>query len=76
VKVYVHTFLTSALDRDEWPVSLLWPLFHQRKNPRYLLERRLDGPKAGLDVVTKRKIADPARNRVLVDQPIASHYSE
>jgi len=40
LRVQLHSFLTSALDRGKWPVShqLLWG-----KRPHYKLHRRLDG---------------------------------
>jgi len=31
-------------------------LYHQGKSPRYPLDRRLGGPRAGLDMVSVRKI--------------------
>jgi len=48
--------MTSALDRGEWSASPPGR-FTPRESPWYLLDRRLGGlgPRAGLDVVVKRK---------------------
>jgi hypothetical protein len=43
------------------------------------LDRRLGGPKTGLDAVEKRKISSPRREsdpRTPFVQPLASHYTE
>jgi hypothetical protein len=42
--------------RLRWVVSFtLRPLYPRRKNPRYLLDRRLCAPQAGLDAVKRRE---------------------
>jgi hypothetical protein len=40
VEVYLHAFLTSALDLGEWSASRPYP---QGKSPCYPLDKRLDG---------------------------------
>jgi hypothetical protein len=53
VGVQIHIFLTTAL---VGVVSFTpRPLYPQGKSPRYPLLRRLDGPRAGLNDVEKRK---------------------
>jgi hypothetical protein len=43
LEVYLHSFLTSALDGGEWSVSLNGHFFPLGKSPRYPLDRRLGG---------------------------------
>jgi len=72
VKVHLQAFLALALQ--------LSGQFHA---PADLLPWNTDtpgrggwvGPGVNLDVVTKRKIPAPAKNRTVVVQPIASHYT-
>jgi len=45
-------FLTSALDRGEWSALHPSPFIPSKKSQ---LNRRLVGPRAGLDVMDKRK---------------------
>jgi hypothetical protein len=45
VEVYVHSFLTSALDGGQWLTSRLG-LFPLGKEPRYQLNSKLDGPQS------------------------------
>jgi hypothetical protein len=40
----------------------LWPLYSQGKSPWYPLNRRLGGPRAGVDAMEKRKIPSPCRD--------------
>jgi hypothetical protein len=50
------------------------PLYPQGKSTWYPLDRRLDGPRAVLDAVVKRKIPSPRREsnpRTLIVQPVA-----
>jgi hypothetical protein len=61
VEVYLHAFLTSALDGGEWSASL-----PGRFTPgeRTLSTHRIGGwmgPRTGLDPVVKRKIPSPCR---------------
>jgi hypothetical protein len=53
VDVYIHIFLTSALAGGEWS-ALRSDRFNPGKGPRYPLDRRLGGPRAGLHDVEKR----------------------
>jgi hypothetical protein len=46
VEVQLHTFLTSVLDGGEWSNSRPGRFIPGRKNPRYLLDRRLGGPQS------------------------------
>jgi hypothetical protein len=71
MEVYLHTFLTSAVDGDEWSVSRpdhITPF-------QYPLDRRLGVPRACLDAVAERKnnpFSAPARNRTrIVPEPLA-----
>jgi hypothetical protein len=79
VEVYLHAFLTSALDGGEWSTSR-----HGRFTPR---ERALGthwiggwvGPRAVLDAVVKRKIPSPRREskpRTPIVQPVAQCYTD
>jgi hypothetical protein len=52
----MEVFFTSALDRGEWPAS-------RPGHPRYPFYSRPGGPQSGLDVVAKRKILVPTKNR-------------
>jgi len=67
VKVWLHTFLTSALDGDEWSASHPGHFSHEGK-------RRAPPPvlRAGLDMMVKRKntIIVPAGKQTLVIQPV------
>jgi hypothetical protein len=47
--VWIHIFLTLALVGGEWSA------LPRRKSARYPLDRRLGGPRTGLDDVKKRK---------------------
>jgi hypothetical protein len=65
VRVFFHTFLTSALDR---PVATLLP------ETDLLVPRRLGGVKARMDTVVKRKIFRPCQGsnpNASVNQSIA-----
>jgi len=57
---------------DESQATVIVPL---GKTSWYPMDGR-PGPRAGLDVVPKRKISVPAGIRTLVIQPVASHYTE
>jgi hypothetical protein len=46
VKIYLHVFLTSALDGGEWSASRPGRFTPGGKSLRYPLERRLDGPQS------------------------------
>jgi hypothetical protein len=57
--------------RWTWVVSFTTqPLYLQGKNPYYLLNRRCVGPRAGLDVVMRRKIPSPLPAFILI---LSSH---
>jgi hypothetical protein len=58
VKVYLHTLLTLALDGGEQSTSCP-SHFTSRKEPRYLLNRRLSGPEAVCMVLEKTKSLAP-----------------
>jgi hypothetical protein len=68
------SFLTSALDGGELSVSRR-PLYPREKSPRFALDMRLGGPRAGLEAVEKRKLS-LAGNRTPVVQPIARRYTD
>jgi len=46
MKVYLHTFLTSALDGGEWPQLHALAALPLGKGPWYSLDRRLSGPQS------------------------------
>jgi hypothetical protein len=52
--IAVRIFFTSALGGGEWSASR-HRCFTLREEPRYPLDRRLGGSRAGLDTVAKRK---------------------
>jgi hypothetical protein len=51
VKMLPHAWLTLAVDGGEWSASCPWLLYPQRKSLWWPLNRRLGGPRAGLDAV-------------------------
>jgi hypothetical protein len=56
-----YSFLNSALDGGEWSASRPGRALLPRKGPPVPLDRRLVGPRAGLDAEAKRKILCPCR---------------
>jgi hypothetical protein len=56
VDVYIHVFLTSALDGGEWSASP--PLYPRGKSHRYPLDRWLCDPRTGLDDMEKGKFLE------------------
>jgi len=67
VEAWIHVFLTLAPDGGERLASRPWQL-----HIWYPLDSRLDGPRADLDAVQKRKNSShaPARNWTPVVQPV------
>jgi hypothetical protein len=57
VKIYVHSFLTSALDQGVWSTSHPDGITPWRKCPLNPLNRRLGGPRAGVGTLEKRNIS-------------------
>jgi hypothetical protein len=53
--VQIHIFLTSQLDGGGWPASSRGRFTPRGKSPPSALDRRLGGPRAGLDDIEKRK---------------------
>jgi hypothetical protein len=68
MEVYLQAFLTSALDGGEWSASSPGSFTRGTHWIRVWV-----GPRAVLDMVTRRKhpLFDPARNRTPVVQPVA-----
>jgi hypothetical protein len=70
VEVWLHTFLTLVLDGGKWTAS-----YHGCSTPG---ERGHNshciggfvGPKASVDVASKRNISAPTRNQILTIQPM------
>jgi hypothetical protein len=56
MEVYLHTFLTSALDDGEWSALRTYHFTPGETAPGTHCEGCLVGPKSGLDVMEKRKI--------------------
>jgi len=72
VEVYLHAFLTSALDRSEWSPSGTSCFTPWENVPStHWLGGWMD-PTASLDTATKRKIPTPARNWTPVSHPAHS----
>jgi hypothetical protein len=69
VEVMLHTFLSSALDGGEWPVSHPGRFTHGERTPFAHCTGSWVGPRAGLDASVTRKICAPAGNRTAVTQP-------
>jgi hypothetical protein len=78
VDVYIHNFWTSALAAGEWSASLLGRFTLGGKSPRYPLDRRLDGPRAGLDDVEETNCVSSwhANSDPSVVHPAASRYTD
>jgi hypothetical protein len=56
VEIWLHAFLTSALDAGDWSASRPGYFFSGEKALGNHWIRGLMGPRAGLDSVAKRKI--------------------
>jgi hypothetical protein len=79
VKVELHAFLTSAIDKGKWSAS---------RPGRLTLRERADGthwiggwvgPRTVLDTVVKRKIPSPRREsnpRIPIIRPVAQRYTD
>jgi hypothetical protein len=52
--ISTHSYPQYKLDGGEWWVSRSDALNRGEKFPRYPLKRKLGGPKAGLDVLTRK----------------------
>jgi hypothetical protein len=79
VEVYLHAFLTSALDGGEWSTSRPGLFNPREKEPDTHWIGGWVGPRAVLDVVVKRKIPNPRRelnSRTPVVQPVAQRYTD
>jgi hypothetical protein len=61
VEVWLHSFLTSAVDRGEWSASRLGRFTPRERAPVTHWIRGSVGPRAVLDVVVERKIPNPRR---------------
>jgi hypothetical protein len=78
VEVYLHTFLTSALDRSEWPASRPGHFTPRERVPGTHWIGGWVGPRAVLEAVVKRKIPSPRREsnpRTPIVHPVVSHYT-
>jgi hypothetical protein len=58
VEIYLHTFLTSALDGREWSASRPGRFNPTERAPVTHWIGGWVGPRAGLDAVVKRKIRE------------------
>jgi hypothetical protein len=61
MEVQFHAVLTLVLDGGEWSASCPSPFTPGERGPHYPLDRRLGGPRAGLNVVAKRRIFAPCQ---------------
>jgi hypothetical protein len=73
LELYLHAFLTSALDGSERSDSRPGHLTPEQKSPDYPLNRIWIGPTSDLAAVAKEKnlFLAPAGNRTSVGQQIA-----
>jgi hypothetical protein len=79
VEVKNHVFLTSVLVRGEWSVLRPSRFSPGKEPPRKSLVRRLGGPRAGLDILEKRKISRSCQKSnpdFLSVQPVARRYTD
>jgi hypothetical protein len=79
VEVWLHTFLTSALDGGEWSASRPGRFTPRERPPDTHWIRGWVGPSAVLDAVVKRKIPSPRREsnpRTPIVQPVAQRYTD
>jgi hypothetical protein len=63
MEVWLHVFLTSALDGGEWSVSRPCRFTPRETGPRYPLDRKQDGPQSRSGRSGACKILAPAGNR-------------
>jgi len=59
VELYLHAFLTTALDAREWSASRLGRFTPTERAPHAHWVGVCVGPSAALDVAAKRKIPSP-----------------
>jgi hypothetical protein len=59
VEIYLHAFLTSALDGGEWSASRPGRFTRRERAPGTHWKGGWMGPRTGLDAVVKRKIPSP-----------------
>jgi hypothetical protein len=79
VKVYLHAFLTSALDGGEWSALRPGRFTPRERAPGTPWIGGWVGSRAVLDTVVKRKISSPRREsnpRTLTVQPITQRYTD
>ena len=80
VGVLVRSFLSSALDGDEWSVLRFWPLA-PGKEPWYPLNTRLGRPQNRSGRIfffaeEKKSFATPPGFESRTVQPVASRYTD
>jgi hypothetical protein len=71
LELYLHAFLTSALDGGEWAASWFSYFTLRGKSPWYSLVRRL----SGLQDVAVRKMSVFTETQIPIGQPITNHYT-
>jgi hypothetical protein len=62
VEVYLHAFLTSALDEGEWSASCLGRFTPKERAPGTHWIGGWMGPRASVDTAVRRKIPNPCRD--------------
>jgi hypothetical protein len=67
--------LTSALDAGDWSPSCPGRFTHKEKAPGTHLDRRLGGPRAGLNAVAKRNSQPLPGLESPIIQPEAQRYT-
>jgi hypothetical protein len=57
VEIYLHSFLTLALNQGEWSTSYPDGITSYSKCPQNPCKRRLGSPRAGVGTLEKRNIS-------------------
>jgi hypothetical protein len=69
-------FLTSAVDKSQWPASCLGCFIPRETAPGIQCTEGWVGYTAGLDVMEKRKMPAPVSSQTLAGQPVACNYTD
>jgi hypothetical protein len=79
VEVYLHSFLTSALDGGEWSASRFSRSTARERVPGTHWRGGWVGPRAVVDALVKRNIPSPHREsnpRTPIVQPVAQRCTD
>jgi hypothetical protein len=76
MEVYLHAFLNSALDGDEWSASSSSRFIRRERVPWHPLDRRLDGQQNRSGVGGEEKNSKPLPGiEPLIIQPVVQRYT-